>query len=142
MEERLNSCAFTNVGYSFEGWSTTPGGAVEYLNQDFVFPTQNMSLYASWGIRDYDGNSYTEEAIGSQVWMVENLRTTRFNDGTAIPLVTSDSAWGGAVSPAYSWYGNVLPVPLVRCTISTRSPHHIRYVQVAGMFQHLLIGPL
>ena len=37
-------------------------------------------------VRDYDGNWYSAVIIGNQVWMVENLRTTHYSDGTAIAL--------------------------------------------------------
>jgi uncharacterized protein (TIGR02145 family) len=59
------------------------------------------------GLTDIDGNIYKTIEIGSQVWMAENLATTRFNDGTAIPLVTSNTIWTQATNPAYSWYNNV-----------------------------------
>ena len=39
-------------------------------------------------------------------WMVENLKTTNFNDGAKIALVTIDYRWRGTTSPAYSWYSN------------------------------------
>jgi hypothetical protein len=38
--------------------------------------------------------------------MVENLRTTRYNDGTAIPLVTDDTEWKKLTTPGYCWYNN------------------------------------
>jgi len=58
------------------------------------------------GVADIDGNIYDTVVIGNQVWMTENLRTTRFNDGTDIPLVTSDTAWSNLKAPGYCWYGD------------------------------------
>lgn len=55
---------------------------------------------------DPDGNLYTGIRIGDLVWMNENLRTTRYNDGTDIPLVTDAAEWGGMTTPAYCWYEN------------------------------------
>ncbi len=38
--------------------------------------------------------------------MAENLKTTKYNDGTAIPLVTDGIAWGILATPGYCWYNN------------------------------------
>lgn len=55
---------------------------------------------------DVDGNVYRTMRIGSQTWMAENLKTTRLNDGTPIPLVTDGREWGGLRGPGYCWPNN------------------------------------
>lgn len=55
------------------------------------------------GCVDIDGNIYKTVQIGSQVWMAENLRTTRLNDGTPIP--ENIHTWT-AEKPYYCYLGN------------------------------------
>jgi hypothetical protein len=57
-------------------------------------------------VTDIDGNVYHTVTIGTKVWMLENLKTTRFNDGTTIPLVTDGTIWGSLTTPGYCWYNN------------------------------------
>jgi len=57
-------------------------------------------------VTDIDGNVYHMIIIGTQVWMVENLKTTKFNDGVSIPLITDNTAWGNLSTPGYCWYNN------------------------------------
>lgn len=57
-------------------------------------------------LTDIDGNVYKSVKIGSQWWMAENLKTTKYNDGTYIPNVTDDTTWQGLTSGAYCWYDN------------------------------------
>ena len=57
-------------------------------------------------IKDIDGNVYNTITIGAQVWMAENLQTTKYNDGTVIPLVTEQSAWYDLNAPGICWYNN------------------------------------
>jgi len=44
---------------------------------------------------------YARVTIGDQVWMAENLRVTRYRDGTPIPLVADDEAWSQLSTGAY-----------------------------------------
>jgi uncharacterized protein (TIGR02145 family) len=51
-------------------------------------------------VTDIDGNVYKTIKIGNQEWMAENLRTTKYSDGSAIPVMAD------TVSPGYSYYDN------------------------------------
>ncbi len=57
-------------------------------------------------VTDIDGNVYYTVTIGTQTWMAENLRTTKYNDDTAIPLITINNEWEDRATPAYCWYNN------------------------------------
>jgi uncharacterized protein (TIGR02145 family) len=57
-------------------------------------------------IKDYDGNVYTSVKIGTQTWMVENLLTTHYKNGSEIPAVTTFTAWGNLSTPGYCWYND------------------------------------
>ena len=82
-------------------------GYGEELTVKTKYPPLIFNSSLSYGtVTDFDGNSYKTITIGSQTWMAENLKTTRYNDGTAIPLIENDQSWEAARTPAYSWYGN------------------------------------
>src|SRR6056297_474152 len=57
-------------------------------------------------VTDIDGNVYSTVIIGDQEWMAENLKTTTYNDGTSIDLVTDDTDWENNTTGAYCWYDN------------------------------------
>jgi uncharacterized protein (TIGR02145 family) len=57
-------------------------------------------------VSDADGNTYNTVTIGTQVWMKENLKTTKYSDNSDIPNVTADTAWTTLNTPAYCWYSN------------------------------------
>ena len=44
-------------------------------------------------VTDFEGNVYNTVTIGSQVWMKENLRSTKYNEGTNIPVVSDSLLW-------------------------------------------------
>jgi uncharacterized protein (TIGR02145 family) len=57
-------------------------------------------------VSDIEGNSYKTVKIGSQVWMAENLKTSKFNDGTEIPLIKDSEAWQELNTPGFCIYDN------------------------------------
>jgi len=62
-------------------------------------------LYTSTVI-DYDGNEYNTVKIGEQWWMAENLMTTHYSDGIAIPFIEDTLSWAKLTSThsAYCYY--------------------------------------
>jgi uncharacterized protein (TIGR02145 family) len=65
-------------------------------------------------VTDIDGNVYHTVKIGSQVWTVENLQTTKFNDGTPIPNILDSNVWHSNVSPALCYYKNTTNADSIR----------------------------
>lgn len=59
-------------------------------------------------ISDIDGNTYKTTTIGTQSWMAENLRVTRYADGTPLQLVNNQDSWNSVseISKTYCFYND------------------------------------
>jgi len=55
---------------------------------------------------DSDGNNYHTVEIDGRLWSEENLKTTKYNSGTFLPLIADSASWSRLISPAYCWYKN------------------------------------
>jgi uncharacterized protein (TIGR02145 family) len=57
-------------------------------------------------VSDIDGNSYKTIQIGTQIWMAENLKSTKYSDGSIISNIIDDESWNTIVTGAYCWFNN------------------------------------
>jgi uncharacterized protein (TIGR02145 family) len=58
-------------------------------------------------VTDVDGNIYKTVTLGEQEWMAENLKTTKYSDGTPILFPGDDNqAWISNTNGAYAWHSN------------------------------------
>jgi uncharacterized protein (TIGR02145 family) len=57
-------------------------------------------------ITDVEGNSYKTVYIGTQQWMAENLKVSKYNDGATIPNITDNLQWSNDISGAWCYYNN------------------------------------
>ena len=76
--------------------TTTYGEELSFTTSEAIYGT----------VTDIDGNTYTTIEIGTQVWMIENLKTTKYRDGTLIPNVTDAADWADLSTGAYCDYDN------------------------------------
>lgn len=51
---------------------------------------------------DYDGNVYETVQIGNQLWMAENLKTTRYLNGDEIIFINNNSNWDNYTTGHYA----------------------------------------
>jgi uncharacterized protein (TIGR02145 family) len=57
-------------------------------------------------VLDVDGNYYRTVQLGNRIWMAEDLRTTKFNNGALIPNITDAQAWNNQISAAWCYNQN------------------------------------
>jgi uncharacterized protein (TIGR02145 family) len=76
-------------------------------NESAIAYSAERSFVTNEGeISDIDGNIYQIKTIGSQVWMIENLKVSKFNEGSNIPLVQENLEWNSTTTSAHCIYDN------------------------------------
>jgi len=93
---------------TFVRWFTRgeDNGIVEFNENSII--TSDTTVFAEWELQDIENNTYKAVTIGNQVWMAENLKTTKYNDGAEITLIEDNSEWEAMSSGAYCYYNNNL----------------------------------
>jgi len=111
----LNANTFTHDSQFFENWNTVADGTgAIYTDQQTITVSTNMTLYAQWAntnpcpatVTDASGYSYPTVQIGTQCWMKENLKTTKYTNGEDIPNLTVESQWRYTMYGAMCYHGN------------------------------------
>ena len=87
-----------NTTYYVRAYAKNLGGSV--YSSEISFTTWEGE------ITDKSGNSYQIKTIGSQIWTISNLETTKFDDGSNIDLIQDDLLWGSTATSAYCKYTN------------------------------------
>jgi len=90
------STSGTNLGADTNFTTTKPGKTIVTFNPALTYGT----------VSDIDNNVYNTIVIGTQTWMAENLKTTRFNDGTPVSYDPVDVLWADSAYKSYCWYNN------------------------------------
>jgi uncharacterized protein (TIGR02145 family) len=80
--------AFVFSTFLFIGFSDAQTSVAARTGTGAIDPSKRRA-----DVTDIDGNVYQTVQIGRQVWMAENLRTTRYRNGDAIPYARRDRAW-------------------------------------------------
>jgi uncharacterized protein (TIGR02145 family) len=81
------------------------GNEVEFTTLSFDETITFNPVLTYDTISDIDGNIYKTIQIGNQIWMAENLGTTRLNDGTSMPQIIFNVMEENYANPAYGWNG-------------------------------------
>ena len=72
------------VRYFFSAYALNSYGVGQDVSDNYQFYTPSQ---AGSGVTDIDGNFYETVIIGNKEWMAEDLKVTRFNDGTPVTQV-------------------------------------------------------
>lgn len=102
-----------NPGSFIEGYSSLLPSTIYYarafaVNEAGITYGNQLKFATDPLINDVEGRTYGTASIGTQVWLTENLETSKFNDGEPIPLVENFEEWRILNSPGYyafSWSG-------------------------------------
>ena len=90
-----------NTTYYIRAYATNSIGTAYGNEQSFKTYSKGSQI-----VTDIDGNVYHSVTIGTQTWLVENLRAVRFRNGDSIPTTKDNTTWAAYKSTAYSWYNN------------------------------------
>jgi len=111
-------CLSFATTYYVRAYATNSAGTAYGNQQSFTTPGNNPIIFnpdLEYGsVTDIEGNCYKTIEISGHTWMAENLRTSRYTDGSPIPKVNEKEVWSNLgqgwppfdIADAYCWYNN------------------------------------
>jgi uncharacterized protein (TIGR02145 family) len=96
----------TSSTNEIQAFTVSKTGDTLYLSSSNYVIIPGISLNNNPTIKDIDGNVYNTVQIGNQVWMKQNLKTSRYNDGSNIPNEIDLLSWNGLSTAARCNYNN------------------------------------
>jgi uncharacterized protein (TIGR02145 family) len=96
LDQYIISNLLPNTTYYVRGYVKNSGGSA--YSSEIILKTWEGE------IKDKSGNIYQIKTFGNRIWTIRNLETSKFDDGTDIPVVQDDLLWGSTSSSAYCKY--------------------------------------
>jgi uncharacterized protein (TIGR02145 family) len=116
MKQLILALALTSALFSCKKETTNPTTSNPPTPTNSVVCVDNLSInFTAVGtpvgkfsdcIMDVDRNVYKTVTIGTQTWMAENLKVSKYNDGTTLPNITDDYQWQNNTNGAWAYYNN------------------------------------
>ena len=106
MKKLILALALTSTLFACKKETNTPANSGK--NTVDTTKTSNQNPTSGYGpnITDSEGNSYKTVKIGTQTWMAENLKVSKYSDGTTIPNIIDNAQWSQLTTGAWSYYNN------------------------------------
>jgi len=103
-----NFLSLINMQYNTGDTLKLTGKSGNYHTVMMLIPTQTQTVTFTFvNCTDADNNHYAVVKIGNQLWMEENLKTTKYRDGSVIPNLSDSAQWRNTTAGAYCDYHNL-----------------------------------
>ena len=105
MKKLFIAFALTSALFSCKKETSTPNNSGNTTTDTTKTSNQTIGKPGP-NITDAEGNSYKTVFIGTQQWMGENLKVSKYSDGTTIPNITDNIEWEYTTTGAWAYYNN------------------------------------